>query len=818
MSRSHRRRGVRTVLSSARALAALRGGEEGGRASTPPSSKAGRRSPRRRRGLATLLVLAASGFAFAALGPEPPSRTRTQITTAGTIRVVQDQYQLLELERDFSEVGVAQPEFVAIVGDQPTRDRKRILLLGKRPGRTTLFVRYAGGETEWYTVDVALDLSFLEEALRDIHPSLRVQQAPDRDALVLTGEVPFAAYARRAEEVAVAYVQARASGEGVVTGPAEARDREAARETAMGGTGEAEGTRGVINLFRVTGAPEIVDPPPIEARMRDAFAAIGAEGVEIVRIPRAAVPDDEADVFVLRGTVHDQIELVRVLSLAAKTLSGGRSRTVTEFREAADGSLVADREWSEPIRILDDIQPISNESGGLYSGAGDDAGRRITGNLLSGFGRGLGGRGGSSGGSGLSNARLENRLDSNIARAKALELADGRILSFLEVEYLPQVRVDIRVYEVNRTALLSYDGDFDVLWSDFNQGGLEPASNAKVLQGDEAARVGSGQRSDVQNVFGFLGGTLSNQLQVSGTHVAVDTVFSILESEGIARSLANPSLSVLSGETALFQVGGQIPIEESFATAVGVESLQTNVRFIDFGINLAVRPLVGDDGTVTIDFVPEVSNPDAQLTQLLSEATGQNPQTFAFKSRLLRTSARLEDGQTLLVGGLDQRGRNDQAGYAPWLAKVPLLGLLFQGFDYSDDDTEIVVMVRPSVLHDPLPEASLWIEADPGELFAPTYASLPQPPAPEGDAASGDAASDEAAPPAEAAPAPAEVEPAPAEAAPVEAEEPVGSASLGSASPGSETAAQAAPPAAAPYAEDPLMRPLVRPQMREVPR
>lgn len=743
MRQSKSRRGVRTPFSSAEALAVLRAGREvsaGSRAAFS-SEFPGPRPRRRRRALAALLLVAASGLGFAALAPQPAGRTRTQITTAGTIRVVQDQYQLLELERDFSEVGVAQPEFVAIIGDQPTRDRRRILLLGKRPGRTTLFVRYAGGETEWYTVDVALDLSFLEAALADIHPSLRVEQAPDRDALVLTGEVPFAAYARRAEEVAAAYVQARASGEGIATGPAERLDREAARESAEAPGGENEGTRGVINLIRVTGRPQIVDPPPIEERMQQAFAGIGVDSVEVMRIPRAAVPDDEADAFVLRGTVHDQVELVRVLSLAAKTLSGKRTRTVTGLREAADGTLVADREWSEPIRILDDIQPISNESGGLYSGVGDDRARRITGNLLSGFGRGIGAAAGSSS-SGISNARLENRLDSNIARAKALELADGRILSFLEVEYLPQVRVDIRVYEVNRTALLTYDGEFNLLLSDFNQGGLEPASNASVLQGSEAARVGSGQRTDVQNVFGFLGGTLSNQLQFSGAHAAIDSVLSILESEGIARSLANPSLSVLSGETALFQVGGQIPIEESFATAVGVESLQTNVRFVEFGINLAVRPLVGDDGTVTIDFVPEVSNPDAQLTQAIIEATGLSPQTFAFKSRLLRTSARLEDGQTLLVGGLDQRGRNDQVGYAPWLAKVPLLGLLFQGLDYSDDDTEIVVMVRPTVLHDPIPEASLWIESDPDELFAPTYAALPRPPAPEGETTPGEASAE----------------------------------------------------------------------------
>ena len=270
------------------------------------------------------------------------------------------------------------------------------------------------------------------------------------------------------------------------------------------------------------------------------------------------------------------------------------------------------------------------------------------------------------------------------------------------------MRIDIRVFEVNRTKLLSYQSDLGVLGSDFTQGGLNPAASASTLQGASAARVGSSGR-DIQDVFSFLEGTLTNQLQLSGSNWAVDALFSFLEKEGVARSLANPSLSVLSGENAIFEVGGQVPIDESFGTQVGIEGVFSTTSFIEFGVKLAVRPLVGENDFITIDFAPEIITPDAALTQALVEATGSNPSTFAFDSRLLKTSSRLADGQTMLVGGLQQTQRSDNDASGPWLSDVPLLGLLFQGFDYSDDDLEVVVMIRPSIVRDPLPDAAMWV-------------------------------------------------------------------------------------------------------------
>lgn len=667
---------------------------------------------------------AAEGSAVESSAPVEPGaqqERREAPQDGGAIRIDENTHQRLVFQQDVQRWAVGSPDILEV----ETLTSRELLARGKQAGRTSLIVWFADGTLRRMDVHVHRDLSLLEDALHDVYPTIQVQVAPDRDAVVLTGSVPLAVYARRAESVARTYLEARPRSEEFLT--AGAAEQTAEAQSATGGARNRAGGSSVINLIRVEGLPEFAPERNAEEKIRDAIDSIGGERVTVRRIVRGSEPSDEADIIVLEGKVKDQVALTRVLSLAYKIFIGavkGPQRIITDGVAQTTTTYEA-----ENLTIGDDIEVIGDESGALLQREQNVQG---AGNLLSGFGR----SGFGNGTSGVSSSRLENRVGANIARAKALELADGRILSFIEVEDIPQVRVDIRLYEVNRTALLSWDGDFNLIASDFTQPSLEPAQNSTVIQGDQAPRVGASGAPDIQNVVGFLGGAFSNQLQYSGSNWAVDSLFSVLENEGIARGLAATSLSVLSGEVALFQVGGQVPVDVSVATPVaGSSGVLNSVQFIDFGVNLAVRPLVGEGDFITIDFVPEVSAPNATLTQLVLESTGTSPPTFAFESRLLRTSARLKDGNTLLVGGLSQTNRQDQSQYTPWLAKVPLLGLLFQGFDYSDDDQQVVVMVRPAIVRDPLPDAALWLFPITWDLAERAIPPLPPPPDAEGEAA-----------------------------------------------------------------------------------
>src|SRR5262249_59613135 len=83
-----------------------------------------------------------------------------------------------------------------------------------------------------------------------------------------------------------------------------------------------------------------------------------------------------------------------------------------------------------------------------------------------------------------------------------------------------------------------------------------------------AARVGSAGAA-IQDVLSFLNGGLLNEFQYSGSQAAIGAVLSVLEREGIAQSLSSPSLTVLSGELAQVQIGGEVPVPTAFAPAFG---------------------------------------------------------------------------------------------------------------------------------------------------------------------------------------------------------------------------------------------------------
>lgn len=443
--------------------------------------------------------------------------------------------------------------------------------------------------------------------------------------------------------------------------------------------------------------------PAIVERMEDALRVVGCDTSRV----HADVIEGLGDggVLVLSGSVPDQTCLLRILTIAASLVGADASKDL-------------------------DIQVVGDESGAL---------RRSEGQNGSMFGSGVGelfsGSASGSGGRSQGFARLlNNNLGSNIARAKAVQLAGGKIISFLQVQDLPQVRIDIRLCEVNRSALLSWKPSSKFSVADFNQNGVNPNNVAhdadgNVITNGDGDPLLSANGTDARDVLGFLNGGFSNLAQIGGERIRVDSLLSLLESEGIARTLSNPSLTVLSGEQAFFGVGGSIPIQQQTLTAFGNGSTSTltnsgilnGVEFRDFGIRLAVRPLIDEQGFVTLDVVPTVSNPDADLTTLVRSSTGTNPQTVAFQERSLRTSARLRDGQVLLIGGIVEHSRIDDASQTPFLHKIPLVGWLFKGFNYADSDRELVIVVSPVIVRDAAPRRTLWAFPDGSEL-------MPKPP------------------------------------------------------------------------------------------
>ncbi|MFG0320579.1 MAG: pilus assembly protein N-terminal domain-containing protein [Planctomycetota bacterium JB042] len=597
------------------------------------------------------------------------------------LEILEGHHARLSFGRSVDRVAVGNPDVlddeVVVLSD------REVLLLGRSTGRTTLMVWFDDGTVERRAVTVKRDYTALEAVLQRIDPDVRLAVAPDRDALVLSGRVPDQRTRLAAVRAAESYLRAGSSDEGEP--PIVGEDG-----VMMAAGPKTRSTGSVIDLLTVERLPD-----PIERRVETALRAVGMGGVTVHRFLHGDLPDDERDLFVLTGQVADQSRLTRSLQIAGRLVTGGVVRA-------------------------EDVRVVSDESGGLAGGEDQvGSGSDTT------FGRGFGG--GTSGSSlfGSVNAvgRLGNRLGVNLARAKAVSVAEGRILSFIEVSDLPQVRVDIRFYEVNRTDLLSYSPEFAVLASDFGQPSLNPAAGATAVQGNAAARVGA-SGDDVQNVLSFLADGFGQQTQISAGGLAIDVALRWLESRGIARNLSGPSITVLSGERALFQVGGEVPIPESFSPAFGTPGagagvtpgVFSSVRFRPFGVQLGVRPLVGEGDFVTVDLVTQVARPDAELTTVIRETTGADTLSTAFETRSLQTSARLADGESLVLGGLIQRRHSDDTSFAPWFESIPVLGWMFKRYSIEDEDSEVVVVVHPTVVRDPIPGVDLWTFPETGAL------------------------------------------------------------------------------------------------------
>jgi len=174
--------------------------------------------------------------------------------------------------------------------------------------------------------------------------------------------------------------------------------------------------------------------------------------------------------------------------------------------------------------------------------------------------------------------------------------------------------------------------------------------------------------------FGFLVGQLSNRLQVE---------VNALEQKGLARSLAEPNLVALSGDTASFLVGGQIPVQTASATGT------PSIAYQKYGVGLSFTPTVLKDGLINLVIIPEVSEIDWK------NAVQGIP---ALTERTASTTLELRDGQSFMLGGLLQNDSSTAQDQLPWLGDVPVLGALFRSSQYQKNETDLVIVVTPHIV------------------------------------------------------------------------------------------------------------------------
>ncbi|HVV61397.1 MAG TPA: type II and III secretion system protein family protein [Pseudolabrys sp.] len=268
------------------------------------------------------------------------------------------------------------------------------------------------------------------------------------------------------------------------------------------------------------------------------------------------------------------------------------------------------------------------------------------------------------------------------------------IINTVSVMQPQQVMLEVRFIELSRTAAR----DLGFQWNRFggnstiNIGARQPASKLPVTSASEAAAgVLSGG-----SPFGFA------IAHIVGGGARIDMMINALETQGVARSLAEPNLVALSGDTASFLAGGEYPIP--VAGSLG----QITVDYKKYGVGLAFTPTVLGKGLINMRIEPEVSQIDT--THTVSVANGIT--VPALIVRRASTTVELHDGQSFVIGGLLQTNDQNQIEQLPWLGSVPVLGALFSSKSYQKNETDLAIIVTPHLVRPTRPGDIIATPAD----------------------------------------------------------------------------------------------------------
>jgi pilus assembly protein CpaC len=180
----------------------------------------------------------------------------------------------------------------------------------------------------------------------------------------------------------------------------------------------------------------------------------------------------------------------------------------------------------------------------------------------------------------------------------------------------------------------------------------------------------------------------------------------LLESEGLARTLAEPRLVTLSGQEASFLAGGEFPYP------VPDDNGNPAIEFKEFGVGLRFTPVVMADGRISMHVAPSVS--EISGTSIIPFGVAG---TFFpipnLSTRKLETTVHLKDGQTLALAGLLQDNLRETVSKVPGLGDLPIIGALFRSTSYLQQKTDLMVAVTPHIVK-PVAEGDLHF---PGEFI-----------------------------------------------------------------------------------------------------
>lgn len=303
------------------------------------------------------------------------------------------------------------------------------------------------------------------------------------------------------------------------------------------------------------------------------------------------------------------------------------------------------------------------------------------------------------------NLMLTGVVPNSSASSKAREIAarfvgdNEKVLNMLSIEGKEQVLLKVTIAEMQRTII--------------KQLGIDLSST--TLLNDIALQLATANGFSVQGRS--LGGASASASNFgNGPDTDIDAAIQALERNGLLRTLAEPNLTAISGESANFLVGGEFPVPTDRDTNGNIR-----IEFKPFGVGLAFTPVVMSEGRISLKISTEVSELSDEGAFVIQGGTfvdedgnlvrASGVTIPGLRVRRAETAVELPSGGSLALAGLLQESTRQNIDGVPGAKDIPVLGSLFRSRDYQNAETELVVIVTPYLV-DPKHESEFVLPTD----------------------------------------------------------------------------------------------------------
>jgi pilus assembly protein CpaC len=250
---------------------------------------------------------------------------------------------------------------------------------------------------------------------------------------------------------------------------------------------------------------------------------------------------------------------------------------------------------------------------------------------------------------------------------------ESTIVNLLSIDGEDQVMLKVTIAEIQRNVVKQLGIDIS--------GSFSAAGLATSIIGDNPFGLGKiGSGSGMSNSFSSNGNSLS-------------TLMRALNQSGVMRTLAEPSLTAISGEAAYFKVGGTYQI--STGKTESDDGITYEFKEVEYGISLGFKPVVLSPGRISLNIQTEVSEPTNEGTHNVPRGQVGSVTHPGIRQREAQTTVELPSGGSMVIAGLLKDDVRQTVSGFPGLSKIPVLGSLFRSRDYQRFESELVVIVTP---------------------------------------------------------------------------------------------------------------------------